>query len=416
MLPRFLYAAPAWFIWDPSQSLQYGLSAATISVLRGIQTECMLFASGGQTGTSGLVLQGEVHVFDIALHLYTQSMSHRTKQLMSPFYDSLSKQRSGSDIPTPYTENKMAQHPYHQLAFAAGEHDKKLPAFVQLCQDCYNQQYISVEPMLVKVSDEELTKVLKKKQELIASRTNPSLGTASSEDLDDAAKEEMKLSLSDESIEWLTEGLLAVDLDDAQRWAWLKRKLAYDRYIKRKTEHTAKSKNRTNLIKSYWQVRLMELCAERFEEYKRRRRWATQSCELGPLATRISLDHHTLSTYLNLDRPQSTMGLNIRSRNIQLNCNPRWRRSPLGAGKNVCPCSHNNHTPEHLFFYCPLLDVAREYLVRETNGCRRLEVLMTKYIDVATSWAIQYFGIPAFDMAKQWDKHQFPRLRGRAVT
>jgi len=164
------------------------------------------------------------------------------------------------------------------------------------------------------------------------------------------------------------------------------------------------------MLKSFLDQKLQELSQARWHKII-----ATRVAENKylPLTYRSLWGNHTLKLYARLDRAQSTMAMYIRSGNIPLNINPVWRNQK-GIMTKRCPgCNVHDHTAEHLFFHFKALARPRYYLMAEINYHHDFERLMTINIEVATSWAIQYFAIEMFDSARKKGKYNFPRKKER---
>ena len=121
----------------------------------------------------------------------------------------------------------------------------------------------------------------------------------------------------------------------------------------------------------------------------------------------------TLLHYVNLDRAQSTIALQIRTGNIALYGNPIFRYQK-GVTSMKCPmCQDHIHTAEHLFIHCKSLERERVYLRDEVGPTFTFQELMTTHIEASASWAIQYFGIDQFHWLKKKSDYRFPRVKKR---
>lgn len=157
-------------------------------------------------------------------------------------------------------------------------------------------------------------------------------------------------------------------------------------------------------LKNYFNQWLLNASSARWEEYKRER------CQQGKplhLAHKEDFTNHTLSYYAPLNRPQSTIALNIRIGHIPLASNPMWRQMNAITDPLCRYCRRNGEDAEHLFFHCKALEIPRRFLLDET-GPVRFDELMTTHIDIATKWAIQYFPLDMYKNIRKKDMYQFP--------
>ena len=116
-MPQFLYACPAWFIYDPTGLPRFSVPAEGIRLLRSAQTECLISLSGARINTNKVALQSLLHIFDVVTRLYTCAMSHRCRFFASNDQRSLHKQRF-RNLHSKY-KARMLKHAYHLLAKSA---------------------------------------------------------------------------------------------------------------------------------------------------------------------------------------------------------------------------------------------------------------------------------------------------------
>ncbi|KAF5572122.1 hypothetical protein FPCIR_14372 [Fusarium pseudocircinatum] len=130
-----------------------------------------------------------------------------------------------------------------------------------------------------------------------------------------------------------------------------------------------------------------------------------------PHALRGEWGRESLSYYRGMTRPESTLGMQLRTECVGLN----WylnkchvlRDAKLPSSDAVvrvrveatCTCGHRNQTVYHMFMECPDLHDARLLLIRKVKHFG-WETLLTTNLKVAVHWAMMYFGLEQFSLAR----------------
>ncbi|CAE7022178.1 Zinc knuckle [Pyrenophora teres f. teres] len=123
MLPKILYAAAGWFVFDPTPQpgeapMYWGLSPVAVKRLESLQTEILLTISKAWKRTVRQLIERELHIIPILHKLHQAAMSHRCQMRSSGFHNILRANRP-----------KDPSHPTHYLyalALSDMEHAYKL--------------------------------------------------------------------------------------------------------------------------------------------------------------------------------------------------------------------------------------------------------------------------------------------------
>lgn len=146
-------------------------------------------------------------------------------------------------------------------------------------------------------------------------------------------------------------------------------------------------------------------------EAHRRERKDTKTTTYQPPAFEEEWGGESLAYYRGMTRPESTLGMQLRTECVGLNwylnkCHVfREVKSP-GSDTVVrvrveatCTCGHPNQTVYHMFMECPNLHDARLLLIRKVKHFK-WETLLTTNLKVAVHWAMMYFGLEQFSLAR----------------
>ncbi|RBA17708.1 hypothetical protein FPRO05_11423 [Fusarium proliferatum] len=142
-----------------------------------------------------------------------------------------------------------------------------------------------------------------------------------------------------------------------------------------------------------------------------RERKDTKTTTYQPPAFKEEWGGESLAYYRGMTRPESTLGLQLRTECVGLNwylnkCHVfREVKSP-GSDTVVrvrveatCTCRHPNQTFHHMFMECPDLHDVRLLLIRKVKHFG-WETLLTTNLKVAVHWAMMCFGLEQFSLAR----------------
>ncbi|KAF5619777.1 hypothetical protein F52700_11605 [Fusarium sp. NRRL 52700] len=130
-----------------------------------------------------------------------------------------------------------------------------------------------------------------------------------------------------------------------------------------------------------------------------------------PHALEGEWDRKSLSYYRGMTRPESTLGMQLRTECVGLNwylnkCHVMREVKVPGSNAVVrvrieatCTCGHPYQTVHHMFMECPDLHDARLLLIRKVNHFA-WETLLTTDLKVAVHWAMMYFRLEQFSLAR----------------
>ncbi|KAF5593717.1 hypothetical protein FPANT_5083 [Fusarium pseudoanthophilum] len=119
----------------------------------------------------------------------------------------------------------------------------------------------------------------------------------------------------------------------------------------------------------------------------------------------------SLAYYRGMTRPESTLGMQLRTECVGLNwylnkCHVLRDVKQAGSDAVVrvrveatCRCGYPNQTVYHMFMQCPDLHDARLLLIRKVKHFN-WETLLTTNLKVAVHWAMMYFGLEQFSLAR----------------
>ncbi|KLP08446.1 Uncharacterized protein Y057_13792 [Fusarium fujikuroi] len=146
-------------------------------------------------------------------------------------------------------------------------------------------------------------------------------------------------------------------------------------------------------------------------EAHRRERKDTKTTTYQPPAFKEELGGESLAYYRSMTRPESTLGMQLRTECVGLNwylnkCHVFREVKAPGSDTVVrvrveatCTCGHPNQTVHHMFMECPDLHDARLLLIRKVKHFG-WETLLTTNLKVAVHWAMMYFGLEQFSLAR----------------
>ncbi|KAK0655001.1 hypothetical protein B0T16DRAFT_2959 [Cercophora newfieldiana] len=140
-----------------------------------------------------------------------------------------------------------------------------------------------------------------------------------------------------------------------------------------------------------------------WDNYRRSRdeRSANVNLEVPPLVEPWSFNC-IQAYYKGLTRAQSTMLLHLRTGVIGLRrVLFRMHLALDRVDSPLCECGTSNETALHHLVQCPLLSAQRQVLCDQVKDFSFLP-LVTKHADLATVWAIMFFGIEQFNSAKEY--------------
>jgi hypothetical protein len=168
---------------------------------------------------------------------------------------------------------------------------------------------------------------------------------------------------------------------------------------------------RKAIIKEHTQLCSYYYASKAWESYQRDR-YGTP-WKLMHAAHKVDFGTHRLQYYFGLTRAQSTMAIMMRTGNIALRGNAVWRHvNKLKDSDNKCRrCGNHIETVEHLLCHCKALHAARQYLENAIGGRLSFQALMTTDLELASAWAIRYFGLEQFKYERKAERYQFPRSR-----
>ena len=201
---------------------------------------------------------------------------------------------------------------------------------------------------------------------------------------------------------------------DLRSWALTEKSISKKTFnsliLERSISKTGEARliRRKLIIKDFWARDAYKRTMSDFDHHVAKLRLKGKHIDL---IYQIAFSHLTRPHFMYLDRAQCTMAVYIWTGNIPLMGNPIWRKEAnLHHLNNRCPKCKGPyvHTPEHLFFHCTALNEERRFLRKTIGSLRELSVLMTKFINVATAWAIRYWEIPHFEETSQLAKYRFP--------
>ncbi|KAF5624008.1 hypothetical protein F25303_11644 [Fusarium sp. NRRL 25303] len=143
----------------------------------------------------------------------------------------------------------------------------------------------------------------------------------------------------------------------------------------------------------------------------RKERKETKAITYQPPALKEEWGGESLAYYRGVTRPESTLGMQLRTECVGLNwylnkCHVFREVKPPGSDTVVrvrveatCTCRHPNQTVYHMFIECPDLHDARLLLIRKVKHFG-WETLLTTNLKVAVHWAMMYFGLEQFSLAR----------------
>ncbi|RKL27451.1 hypothetical protein BFJ72_g13152 [Fusarium proliferatum] len=143
----------------------------------------------------------------------------------------------------------------------------------------------------------------------------------------------------------------------------------------------------------------------------RRERKETKVTTYQPPALKEEWGGESLAYYRGMTRPESTLGMQLRTECVGLNwylnkCHVFREVKAPGSDTVVrvrveatCTCGHPNQTVHHMFMECPDLHDARLLLIRKVKHFG-WEMLLTTNLKVAVDWAMMYFGLEQFSLAR----------------
>jgi len=164
---------------------------------------------------------------------------------------------------------------------------------------------------------------------------------------------------------------------------------------------------RTVMIKEYYDNIVHYIAGLEWKQVQRRRNFHNKFKH--PAYEAAWMDH-SLRFYNGLTRAQSSILIMMRTGNIALYGNP-IHRIVKGSKDPMCrQCGMHLETSEHLFCHCKKLYMERQALITAA-GHNNFHLYMTSDCDLASAWAIRYFGLEQFKHVKDDKRYQFPLKR-----
>ncbi|KAF5248430.1 hypothetical protein FANTH_5928 [Fusarium anthophilum] len=154
----------------------------------------------------------------------------------------------------------------------------------------------------------------------------------------------------------------------------------------------------TETSKGIWKAHLSERKDKKTSTYQ-------------PHALKGEWGGESLAYYRGMTRPESTLGMQLRTECVGLNwylnkCHVMREVKVSGSDAVVrvrieatCTCGHPNQTVHHMFIECPDLHDARLLLIWKVKHFAWETLLMTD-LKVAVHWAMMYFGLEQFSLAR----------------
>jgi hypothetical protein len=166
-------------------------------------------------------------------------------------------------------------------------------------------------------------------------------------------------------------------------------------------------KKRKVMIKEYYDNIVHYIAGLKWKQVQRRRNFHNK---IKHPAYEAAWMDHSLRFYNGLTRAQSSILIMMRTGNIALYGNP-IHRIVKGSKDPMCrQCGMHLETPEHLLCHCKKLFMERQALITAA-GHNNFHLYMTSDCDLASAWAIRYFGLEQFKHVKDDDRYQFPLKR-----
>ncbi|KAK2672940.1 Reverse transcriptase domain [Fusarium oxysporum f. sp. vasinfectum] len=168
--------------------------------------------------------------------------------------------------------------------------------------------------------------------------------------------------------------------------------------------------NRNKAIRQRAILQAAEASTEIWNAYLKDRR-SRQITAYRPLALTEGWGRESLAYYQGMTRPESTLGMQLRTECVGLN----WYLNKCHVLRDVklpssnavvrvrveatCTCGYPNQTVYHMFMECPDLHDARLLLIRKVKHFR-WETLLTTDLKIAVHWAMMYFRLEQFWIAR----------------
>ncbi|SCO87326.1 uncharacterized protein FRV6_11453 [Fusarium oxysporum] len=168
--------------------------------------------------------------------------------------------------------------------------------------------------------------------------------------------------------------------------------------------------NRNKAIRQRAILQAAEASTEIWNAYLKDRR-SRQITTYQPLALTEGWGRESLAYYQGMTRPESTLGMQLRTECVGLN----WYLNKCHVLRDVklpssnavvrvrveatCTCGYPNQTVYHMFMECPDLHDARLLLIRKVKHFR-WETLLTTDLKIAVHWAMMYFRLEQFSIAR----------------
>ncbi|RYC80195.1 hypothetical protein BFJ63_vAg16919, partial [Fusarium oxysporum f. sp. narcissi] len=168
--------------------------------------------------------------------------------------------------------------------------------------------------------------------------------------------------------------------------------------------------NRNKAIRQRAILQATEASTEIWNAYLKDRR-SRQITTYRPLALTEGWGRESLAYYQGMTRPESTLGMQLRTECVGLN----WYLNKCHVLRDVklpssnavvrvrveatCTCGYPNQTVYHMFMECPDLHDARLLLIRKVKHFR-WETLLTTDLKIAVHWAMMYFRLEQFSIAR----------------
>ncbi|KAH6015937.1 hypothetical protein HBI07_073830 [Parastagonospora nodorum] len=170
-------------------------------------------------------------------------------------------------------------------------------------------------------------------------------------------------------------------------------------------------KKRKMMIKEYYDEIVHYVASLQWRKFRQRRN--SHEKFKHPAYEAAWMDH-SLRFYNGLTRAQSSILIMMRTGNIALYGNP-IHRMVKGSKDSMCrQCGMHLETSEHLLCHCKKLHMERQALTTAA-GHNNFHLFMTTDCDLASAWAIRYFGLEQFKHVKDDKRYQFPLKRSNRL-
>ncbi|RYP82468.1 hypothetical protein DL769_001661 [Monosporascus sp. CRB-8-3] len=109
--PMITYACGAWFI--SGDGVKWRLSKKLVGKLESLQHDCLLQISGAMKGTPREVVQKELHIESLEVHLQRLALAHRARTVHTPEFQELERIRNRPLVGV--SNSSLERHPFRKL-------------------------------------------------------------------------------------------------------------------------------------------------------------------------------------------------------------------------------------------------------------------------------------------------------------